>query len=231
MLLNYFGALYTKTPFKYFNFWARYDGFSTCVKNAWNITVEGAPLFKVASKLKNVKLALKQWGHSHIPLNTQIDLARQALKEIQVAIVHNSSDVDLQHNELQAHTHLASLLLMEESMLKQNFGDKSINLGGENSRYFYGLFKNHQKNSYIDQITDNEGNSFTKFDAIFEMFISHFKKILSPPLEPLESTLTHIDTFGHLSYEDVVELMKTITIEEIEYAIQMASPNILSNPL
>lgn len=57
------------------------------------------------------------------------------------------------------------------------------------------------------------------------MFISHFKKILSFPLEPLESTLTHIDTFGHISKEDVVELMKTISIEAIEYAIKMASPN------
>ena len=89
-------------------------------------------------------------------------------------------------------------------MIKQKSRDKLINLGDENSRYFYRLLKNHQKNSYIDQITNNEGNCFTKFDAISETFISHFKKILSPPLEPLESTLTHIDTFGCLSDEDTV---------------------------
>ena len=57
--------------------------------------MEEIPLFKVARKLKKVKLALKQWRHSHILLNTQVDLARQTIEEVRVAIVHNSSDVDL----------------------------------------------------------------------------------------------------------------------------------------
>ena len=111
----------------------------------------------------------------HIPLNTQIDLARQSLEETQMAIIQNLVDVDLQRNECKAYDQLASLLLMHESMLKQKARDKSLNLGDGNSRYFYGLLKHHQKNSYIDDITDNEGTYFTEFESIYEVFISHFK--------------------------------------------------------
>ena len=65
----------------------------------------------------------------------------------------------------------------------------------------------------------------TKFESISKVFISHLKNILNPPLDPLESTLTHIDTFGRLLDEDDENLMKFLTIEEIEYAIKIASPN------
>lgn len=53
---------------------------------------------------------------------------------------------------------------------------------------------------------------------------------LSPPFEPLESTLTRIDTFCSFSDQDAVELTKPITVEEIKYDIKMASPNKVPGP-
>lgn len=56
-----------------------------------------------------------------------------------------------------------------------------------------------------------------EFESISDVLISHFNKILCPPLDPLESTLTHIDSFGGLSCADTENLMKPISVEEIEY--------------
>lgn len=45
-------------------------------------------------------------------------------------------------------------------------------------------------------IMDAAGASFSKFNDIVDIFISHFKRILSPTMEDVTSDLQHIDPHG-----------------------------------
>eukprot|EP00268_Persea_americana_P047180 TRINITY_DN4898_c0_g1_i1.p1 TRINITY_DN4898_c0_g1~~TRINITY_DN4898_c0_g1_i1.p1 ORF type:complete len:122 (+),score=12.03 TRINITY_DN4898_c0_g1_i1:941-1306(+) len=55
---------HTKSPFCYFNAWARIPNFSKVVREAWIIQIKGSPIFGVIKKLSNVKKALINWQRS-----------------------------------------------------------------------------------------------------------------------------------------------------------------------
>lgn len=76
--------------------------------------------------------------------------------------------------EKSARTTLEEYLRAEESTFKQNSRDLAINLGDGNTRYFYGLMKSRHNASYISQITDEEGITYSDSHGIERVFISHF---------------------------------------------------------
>lgn len=44
-----------RSQFKFFNFWTEDPLFMQLVQNSWNIEVDGTPMYRVVSKLRNVK--------------------------------------------------------------------------------------------------------------------------------------------------------------------------------
>lgn len=54
-------SVHPRSPFCYFNAWAREDGFFNIVKEVWVAEVRGSPMFQVVSKLKRVKKAISSW--------------------------------------------------------------------------------------------------------------------------------------------------------------------------
>ncbi|KAF6168172.1 hypothetical protein GIB67_011557 [Kingdonia uniflora] len=53
------------SPFRYCKMWSSYPDFFNFVKSNWEIRLHGDPLFRLAKKLKRLKIGLKEW-------NTQI---------------------------------------------------------------------------------------------------------------------------------------------------------------
>jgi hypothetical protein len=47
-------------PFKFFNYWAEHPDFLNWVREGWNTTVCGFPMYQLYSKLKDVKKILKK---------------------------------------------------------------------------------------------------------------------------------------------------------------------------
>lgn len=64
-----------RSPFRYFSFWARCPGFFQVVSEAWTPHVRGSALFRVVTKQKRVKCALKEWRRTQIPLHASIQVA------------------------------------------------------------------------------------------------------------------------------------------------------------
>lgn len=60
-LISEVPSSHCKTPFRYFNYWAKEAGFFSVVKESWNIEVRGTPMYRVCKKLGFVKGALTQW--------------------------------------------------------------------------------------------------------------------------------------------------------------------------
>lgn len=49
-------------PFRFFYMWTHHEDFLEVVNKAWEIPVQGDPLFRVVQKLKSVKKSLKIWN-------------------------------------------------------------------------------------------------------------------------------------------------------------------------
>ena len=71
-------------------------------------------------------------------------------------------NITLQAEERFARTGLDSLSLAEESMHRQRSRDLAVNLGDGSSKYFYRLLRARHAHSFISQITDAEGNTFSE---------------------------------------------------------------------
>ena len=69
------------TPFRYYNFWVKCDGFFLVVMQAWDCT--GTPFFGVVPKLKRVKIALKERRKNQAPINRIVADAKYFLEDFQ----------------------------------------------------------------------------------------------------------------------------------------------------
>lgn len=134
------------------------------------------------------------------------------------------------HLEKSARITLEEYLRAEESTFKQKSRDLAINLGAGNTRYFYGLMKYRHNASYISQITDEEGITYSDSHVIEQVFISHFQKILAPLLDEFHPNLDFVEPFGLLSIEDAYTFFKPVTQEEIEFAVKNANQNKAPGP-
>lgn len=100
----------------------------------------------------------------------------------------------------------------------QKSRDKNLNLGDSNSRYFYSLIKSNRKRMNIHTITDNKRVSYSTPNQIESVIVDHFRGILARKnlLEQQSSCLEHIQISGKLNNDDISQLCKPISIEEIE---------------
>ena len=125
---------------------------------------------------------------------------------------------------------LDQLLRAEESMYKQRARDLAVNLGDSNTKYFYRLRRKRQTQAYISQIDDAEGNTYTNPSGIVTVFVDNFQYILAPSVPSQSPNLSHIIPHGYVTEEDALNLMKPVTIFEIEEVIKAANPNKAPTP-
>lgn len=71
----------------YFNAWVRDSQFLKALKEAWDVQIEGSPMFSVVNKLTNVKIALIRWQKSKPPVPSRIQKAREELDKIQTQLL------------------------------------------------------------------------------------------------------------------------------------------------
>lgn len=87
------------TPFKHFNAWVPEDGFFHIVREAWNITVIGTPMYIVVKKLSNVKKALRSWNKGKGAIPDRILKARSYLNSIQSNLCSDPANTNMQRAE------------------------------------------------------------------------------------------------------------------------------------
>ncbi|KAF5477452.1 hypothetical protein F2P56_004092 [Juglans regia] len=60
--LSVSSARYGHTSFKFQYMWTNHEDFWRCVSSSWQVEVNGMGLWKLAVKLKRLKLVLKSWN-------------------------------------------------------------------------------------------------------------------------------------------------------------------------
>ncbi|XXG82782.1 hypothetical protein AAC387_Pa10g0673 [Persea americana] len=115
-------------------------------------------------------------------------------------------------------------------MYKQRARELAVNLGDSNTKYFYRLMKKRQSHAYISQITGADDTIYTDSSGIAAMFVSHFQSILGPDIQNQSPDLSHITPHGVLTDGDALDLMRPVTIAEIEDVVKSANPNKAPGP-
>eukprot|EP00268_Persea_americana_P005851 TRINITY_DN12021_c0_g3_i1.p1 TRINITY_DN12021_c0_g3~~TRINITY_DN12021_c0_g3_i1.p1 ORF type:complete len:434 (+),score=46.51 TRINITY_DN12021_c0_g3_i1:1707-3008(+) len=181
LMLN--DSIHVRSPFRYFNYLVKMPGFSTIVKQTLAGEVHGTPLFRVVKRLKRVKEKIIEWKNTQFPLSMKLQEARTLLDDLQKHMIQDPHNFSLQEQECTARFHLDYLCRAKESMYKQQSRDLDVNLGDGNSKYFYRLMHTRHAHSFISQIIDKEGNTFSDPQGIATVFVPYFTGILGTPID------------------------------------------------
>ncbi|XP_017228656.1 uncharacterized protein LOC108203954 [Daucus carota subsp. sativus] len=182
-------------PFQVFQHVLEHKDFLSTVQNAWNVDVHGDPWFVLTSKIRRVKLALKNLNSSCGDLHAAVIQARASLSHFQENLPERPA-FDLFAAEGVLCSNLHNALAVEETFLKQKSRINWLNLGDGNNEFFHRACKNRWNTNKIMVLEDNAGNSCTSHEDIAHIATDYFKNILgtSSPVDslPIEMDLPSI---------------------------------------
>lgn len=75
-----------KSPFRFFNAWAKVKDFFRIVKEEWSTDISRTPIFRVVKKLGCVKKALVTWQRTKKPILVRVVEAKNILNGIQTSL-------------------------------------------------------------------------------------------------------------------------------------------------
>ncbi|XP_020259351.1 uncharacterized protein LOC109835749 [Asparagus officinalis] len=146
-------------PFKFFNFWTQCKGYEEVVNKVWVNQIAGFPMFVLVSKLKFLKVALKQWNKQadSSPKANIIKLSNQ-LNIIQTMLNQDMDNVELQATESTLNFELNGWLDKEEMELRQKSRQLWLQQGDRNSVFFYNSIKHRISTNSIRYLIDQNGS-------------------------------------------------------------------------
>ena len=166
-------------PFKFFNFWADHPAFLEIVKDAWGSDIYGTPMYRMAQKLKRVKVALKTFNfQSFGKLRERVVDAREKLTQAQSKLLHNPTDPSLLDDERKWLKRYHDLAIAEEGFLKQKSRVQWLKLGDQNTNYFHKAIKARNARNAIKILTSGNGCRIEDPVEIKEEAVRYFKEIL-----------------------------------------------------
>ncbi|XP_074360315.1 uncharacterized protein LOC141700437 [Apium graveolens] len=122
-------------PFQIFNHLIEHEDFLQVVEKAWDIEVTGTPWFRLSSKLRNVKKALKILNRDVGNLHQEVITTRQTLLDFQSSMSTPLSQSQ-REEELLLISKYKAALLSEEIILKQKSRINWLNKGDGNNGFF-----------------------------------------------------------------------------------------------
>ena len=205
-----------RCPFKFFNLWADHPAFLALVKDAWDIDVYGAPMYRLTRKLRSVKNLLKAFNFQVFAnVQEKVVAARATLYRAQADLLSNPNDSDFVGNEKMCLKNFHDLARAEEGFLKQKSRIQWLKLGDQNSQYFHKVVKARNSKNSIKSITLENNCRIDYPTTIRREFVMHFQTVLGSNIQELAIVDYNLDDLVWSSkHLDI--LNSRITHEEIK---------------
>lgn len=131
-------------PFKYCNIWATHPKFLKVV-TTWQNVESGCAMLQVVKKLKSLKRNLKELNKQHFRnILTEAEDDRTKLEQIQKALQANPRDQNVQVQEKEQYQKFKRSSYLAEGFLQQSSKAAWIQLGDDNSKYFFSVIKHRR---------------------------------------------------------------------------------------
>ncbi|XP_077237148.1 uncharacterized protein LOC143878801 [Tasmannia lanceolata] len=191
-------------PFCFHNMWLEEASLFEVVERAWTINPIGNPMFRLVSKLKEVKKKLPE--------------ARAALDEVQTRIAQDPTNLLLRNEEIEAKEYLNKISYLEESCLRQKSRIDWLNLGDTNSAFFHSAIAARRNTNSISALKTDEGDFTLDHNLIASTLVNYFKSLLNQERSPLLSSQVPEPSLKINSLE-ADYLTREVTAEEIHSVV------------
>ncbi|KAF5465360.1 hypothetical protein F2P56_015376 [Juglans regia] len=168
---------YGPPPFRFQQMWVEHPDFMTLVQKVWSESVIGSGLFKLATKLKKLKVALRVWNKSVFGrTNTQIAIFEDKIENLE-NLLQRGWDDDIERELVRTSNELSSWRLREDIRLAQMAKIK-WRMGGDRNTKFFHVWLSNKKHRKIHQLRTSNGLEFNSPEAIHLGAVDYFSDFL-----------------------------------------------------
>jgi hypothetical protein len=166
-------------PLKFFSFWAENANFLNWVEEGWILYVEKVPMFRLYARLKAVERILKDKASvCYRGIHQKVAQAKERLVQAQREILTYGGQVDCVKKEKECLHEFLSISKVEEAYYKQKSRVKWLNLGDQNSSYFFKIVKIRASRNLITHLWDDNGDKVVEENQIKQVAVDFYMKLL-----------------------------------------------------
>ncbi|XP_035547392.1 uncharacterized protein LOC108979366 [Juglans regia] len=209
---------YGPPPFRFQQMWVEHPDFMTLVQKVWSESVIGSGLFKLATKLKKLKVALRVWNKSVFGrTNTQIAIFEDKIENLE-NLLQRGWDDDIERELVRTSNELSSWRLREDIRLAQMAKIK-WRMGGDRNTKFFHVWLSNKKHRKIHQLRTSNGLEFNSPEAIHLGAVDYFSDFLqrSNPVREVPDLSSLI--LSVINDEDCVRLCGIPSLVEVKEAL------------
>ncbi|XP_022855484.1 uncharacterized protein LOC111376735 [Olea europaea var. sylvestris] len=222
-----------KIPSPFFDYWMDHSDFFPLVAQVWGETVLGTPMFCLCSKLKKLKLALKNFNKEHFSeLPTRFTHARTDIEHVLCLIQQSPLDSSLHREESRLQKELCKLSRAEEGFLRQKAHVKWLNLGDQNTAFFFKAMKSHYGKSKVVSICKDDGTRVEEPHEVSEAIVAFYQNLLGqqPTGESLDTNLLRKALPKSISAVQNENLDRDVSFKEIKEVLFSLKDNKAPGP-
>ncbi|XP_074305538.1 uncharacterized protein LOC141640755 [Silene latifolia] len=168
-----------KRSFKYYNMWGGSAKFIPLVRENWDASFTGTPMFRLAKNLKSMKAVLKELNKECFSdIENAAAILHKQVEGLQEGINRYPTNVQKITEEYEASLKLRELAKARESFLSQKSKQQWIKDGDANSSYFHGMLKRRRNMNKVAMVEDMNGKVCDTQEQIQKAFIDYYQLML-----------------------------------------------------
>lgn len=164
-------------PFQVFQHIISSPDFLDTVATTWNCNVTGDPWYILTTKLKKVKLALKQLNARKGNLHSRVESARNALLQFQSSMPSIPAASHFEEEKTLCCS-FQNALKDEEIFLKQKSRIHWLNNGDGNNKFFFNSCKARWNTNKILALEDDAGTLHSSHREISQIAVQYYSNLL-----------------------------------------------------
>jgi mannosylglycoprotein endo-beta-mannosidase len=203
--------------FKFFNHWMSMEGFNDLLQTSWGNSVTGYPMFKLVTKLKGLKVILKEWA-SLQSNSTKYNIGKwnQNLLQIQQNLSADPFNEKLHKEEAVCKRGLEEWLAKEEEELRLKSRQLWLLQGDRNSKFFHNAIKVRISKNSLRGLLKDDGSSLDNYE-IFNSAPSFYKTLFNQ--ESYWNTFPKLVVKKFLTERSQSWLIREISTTEVKEAL------------
>lgn len=174
-----------KKTFRFYNLWVEEEGFQEVVANAWATPVVGNPMFVMMRKLKHTKNALIEWNKERVGnVVSRAKSTKEEMDTIQTSIQADPINQELVTKEREVIKQYVQAAKAEEAFYKQKSREMSINLGDNNTKYFFRSVQARRASNRITCLKNQAGHILDDEIEVGQACVDYYQDIYNPETLP-----------------------------------------------
>ncbi|XP_041004039.1 uncharacterized protein LOC121249397 [Juglans microcarpa x Juglans regia] len=220
---------YGPSPFRFQKMWIEHPEFMDFVKNVWFVPVVGTGLVKLASHLKKVKVALREWNKRVFGrTNAHIASLEENVEGIEGRL-QREWDIEAKRELVVASVELSAWRRKEDIRLAQMAKIKWKMEGNLNSNFFQVWLANKRRKIILGIRTSN-GIEFNSPEEIHNGAVDYFEDFLKNTNQSREFLdLSHLIS-SVIEEEDCARLCCIPSLDEVKEALSSIPINSSPGP-